>query len=49
LQQFFGIIQELVRLVGIHPQRSRCKLGRHGGLRDSGIGGHKAHFIDVNM
>src|SRR5271168_2347675 len=48
LQQFFGIVQKLVGLLGIHPQRARRKLCSHRGLRHSRVRGHKANLVHVN-
>src|SRR5271163_743448 len=48
LQQFFGIIQKLVGLLGIHPQRTRRKLRSHRGLRHRRVRGHEANLVHVN-
>jgi len=49
LQKFFGIVEQLVRLLGVHSERSRGKLRGNGRLRYGGVRRHEANFVHVNV
>jgi hypothetical protein len=49
LQQFFWIVEKLVRRFGIHAERARRDLCRDCRLGDRRIGRHKTDFIDMNV
>jgi hypothetical protein len=49
LQKSFGIVEELIRLLGVHPQGPRSELGRHRCFRDGRVRRHKADLVDVDV
>jgi hypothetical protein len=49
LQEFFRVVKEFVRLLGIHSQRSCGQLRRHRRSRHRRIRWNEANLIDVNV
>jgi hypothetical protein len=49
LQQFLGIVEDIIGLFSIHAKRARSQLPRNGGLGNRWIRRDEADFIYVDM